>query len=88
MEMVRFSISIPIDMRKTMEELAVANFRNLNGEIAKALDLYIKGVNGQIVAPEPIYYQPRMNNVVIQEEIQENKTLNLNSFGEDEVEEF
>lgn len=87
MEMVRFSISIPVEMRKTMEDLAVANFRNLNGEIAKALDLYIKGTNGQVVAPEPIYYQPRVQQVVIQEEINE-QVLSIESFSGDEVEEF
>ena len=87
MEMIRFSISIPVEMRKTMEELAVANFRNLNGEIAKALDLYIKGINGKVVAPEPIYYQPRVQQVVVQEGINE-QALSIESFSDDEVEEF
>ena len=40
--MERLSISISSHMKKQLELMAKANFRNLNGEINKALDDYIK----------------------------------------------
>lgn len=85
MEMTRFSITIPKNLKQSMEELAVLNFRTLNGEISKALDLYIKGVNGQIVAPEPIHYTPTVQTMVIDSAPVEE---NINQFTNEEVEEF
>lgn len=40
--MERFSIAIPSNMKKQLGIMAKANFRNLNGEINKALDDYIR----------------------------------------------
>ncbi len=40
--MERFSISISSRMKKQLGLMARANFRNLNGEINKALDDYIR----------------------------------------------
>lgn len=40
--MERLSISISSNMKRQLELMAKANFRNLNGEINKALDDYIR----------------------------------------------
>lgn len=40
--MERFSIAIPSNMKNQLGIMAKANFRNLNGEINKALDDYIR----------------------------------------------
>lgn len=51
--MERFSIAIPSNMKNQLGIMAKANFRNLNGEINKALDDYIRknGVGVNINAP-------------------------------------
>lgn len=49
--MERLSISISSNMKMQLELMAKSNFRNLNGEINKALDDYIKGIGVDINAP-------------------------------------
>ena len=51
--MERLSISISSNMKRQLELMAKANFRNLNGEINKALDDYIRknGVGVDMNAP-------------------------------------
>ena len=51
--MERLSIAIPSDMKKQLGLMAKANFRNLNGEINKALDDYIRK-NGTSVVEEAL----------------------------------
>ena len=51
--MERFSIAISSNMKRQLGIMAKANFRNLNGEINKALDDYIRknGVGVDIDTP-------------------------------------
>ena len=59
--MERLSISISSHMKRQLEVIAKANFRNLNGEINKALDDYIRknGVGVVEDAPKEQIGQPQ-----------------------------
>lgn len=55
--MERFSISISSNMKRQLELMAKANFRNLNGEINKALDDYIKRNGVGVEVKEPNWWE-------------------------------
>lgn len=55
--MERFSIAIPNDVKKQLGLMAKANFRNLNGEINKALDDYIKRNGVSVVEDAPNWWE-------------------------------
>ena len=65
--MVRRTIPIPEDLYKTIEELAVQNYRTFNLEVAKALDFYIKSCNGQEASLD-VQVKPQVN-AQIQEQV-------------------
>lgn len=93
--MERFTISISSRMKRQLEQMAKGNFRNLNGEINKALDDYIKQ-NGEGVVMdeptdssfepqfkgiEPVRYQPTLP-------MHQNEPLITTIINHDEIEEF
>lgn len=93
--MERFSISISSQMKRQLEKMAKVNFRNLNGEINKALDDYIKQ-NGECVdIDEPIEssFEPQLEPI---EPVQHQPTPQMNQnaptittlLNNDEIEEF
>ena len=55
--MERFSISISSRMKKQLGLMAKANFRNLNGEINKALDDYIRKNGVGVVEDAPNWWE-------------------------------
>ena len=55
--MERFSIAIPSDVKKQLGLMAKANFRNLNGEINKALDDYIRKNGASVVEDAPNWWE-------------------------------
>lgn len=55
--MERLSIAIPSDVKKQLGLMAKANFRNLNGEINKALDDYIKRNGVSVVENAPNWWE-------------------------------
>ena len=55
--MERFSISISSRMKKQLGLMAKANFRNLNGEINKALDDYIRKNGVSVVEDAPNWWE-------------------------------
>ena len=55
--MERFSISISSRMKKQLGLMAKANFRNLNGEINKALDDYIRKNDTSVVEDAPNWWE-------------------------------
>ena len=55
--MERFSISISSRMKKQLGLMAKANFRNLNGEINKALDDYIRKNGTSVVEDAPNWWE-------------------------------
>ena len=55
--MERLSIAIPSDMKKQLGLMAKANFRNLNGEINKALDDYIRKNGTSVVEDAPNWWE-------------------------------
>ena len=55
--MERLSIAIPSDVKKQLGLMAKANFRNLNGEINKALDDYIKRNVVSVVEDAPNWWE-------------------------------
>ena len=55
--MERLSIAIPSDMKKQLGLMAKANFRNLNGEINKALDDYIRKNGASVVEDAPNWWE-------------------------------
>ena len=55
--MERLSIAIPSDVKKQLGLMAKANFRNLNGEINKALDDYIRKNGTSVVEDAPNWWE-------------------------------
>ena len=55
--MERLSIAIPSDVKKQLGLMAKANFRNLNGEINKALDDYIRKNGASVVEDAPNWWE-------------------------------
>ena len=55
--MERLSIAIPSDVKKQLGRMAKANFRNLNGEINKALDDYIRKNGASVVEDAPNWWE-------------------------------
>lgn len=55
--MERFSIAIPSEVKKQLGLMAKANFRNLNGEINKALDDYIRKNGASVVEDAPNWWE-------------------------------
>ena len=55
--MERLSIAIPRDVKKQLGLMAKANFRNLNGEINKALDDYIRKNGVSVVENAPNWWE-------------------------------
>lgn len=55
--MERLSIAIPSDVKKQLGLMAKANFRNLNGEINKALNDYIKRNGVSVVEDAPNWWE-------------------------------
>lgn len=55
--MERLSIAIPSGVKKQLGLMAKANFRNLNGEINKALDDYIRKNGASVVEDAPNWWE-------------------------------
>lgn len=93
--MERFSISISSNMKRQLELMAKANFRNLNGEINKALDDYIRknGVGVVEDAPREQESQPQQQPIEptkYQQEpiVHQNASISTTLLNNDEIEEF
>lgn len=83
----KFSITLDANKRKTLEELAMKNYRSLNGEINMAIDLYIQQATMGAVfvqAPSVVPVAP----VVQEVEVKEDKPMTIDDFGDEEVDEF
>lgn len=64
--MERLSISVSSHMKRQLELMAKANFRNLNGEINKALDDYIRRNGVGVVENAPNWWDSDLKEQVYQ----------------------
>lgn len=93
MQQKRISISISLQVKEQLEQLAKANYRTLNGEINKALDWYILSQDDGIAVQKDSFTTPTH---IIETSIQpqteaikhHNTSIYTNNDQYDEVEEF
>lgn len=90
MQQKRISISINLQIKQQLEQLAKANYRTLNGEINKALDFYILSQGDGISMQKEVISTPNSTNEAsrhTQTEVNLNHNApNNNQY--DEIEEF
>ena len=89
----RISISINEQVKGQLEQLAKINYRTLNGEINKALQVYISLQVGEVTTPKEIISTPPTTNetsIYTQTEAIEhqNSPIYTNNNQYDEVEDF
>lgn len=92
MSVVSTSIKMEKSKKQLLEQMAVANCRSLSQEINFALNMYINYMkSGQMAQVMPIDFSV-FNIEPAKEEMQKEEvskeTLTLESFGDEEVEEF
>lgn len=88
MNVTKLSISLDAEKKKILEGMAKSNYRSLNGEINMAIDLYINQVtNGnKFIQVQP--FTASIDPVQVEEVKQEETTMTMDSFGDDEVDDF
>lgn len=89
----RISISIGQQLKEQLEQLAKINYRTLNGEINKALDLYILSQGDGIARQKDILSTPNSINEAsshtqTEASVYQNAPIYTNTNQYDEIEEF
>lgn len=93
MQQKRISISISLNIKEQLEQLAKINYRTLNGEINKALDFYILSQGDvEVVQKEALTTPTSIIETSIQPQtegnLHHNAPIYTNNNQYDEVEEF
>ena len=93
MQQKRISISINPQVKVQLEQLARANYRTLNGEINKALDLYILSQGDGISVQKEVISTPNSTNEAssytqTEVNLHHNAPIYTNNNQYDEIEEF
>ena len=86
MQTKRTTIALDPHLKASLEQLAKANYRTLNGEINKALEFYLLSQGEEVVRQKDILTTP--NSIAEAPSLPQRKAVAYQNTSYDEIEEF